>query len=148
MCKHYLPGFRTSCLIVAGLYSFLAGGVLLRGTRASMTPFAVPEVTLASPHYDDAIWWVYSHMLVIGLVIGVLGLYAESQKLKTRMARLLLVAHVYYTYLDARASDSFFGNGLYKGPGSVIPAIICLIMTVLFAHLSFCTETPTAPAQR
>lgn len=136
----WLPGFRNTCLIVSVLDVLLAAGVLLRGIRPSMAQFGVPQAVLDSPHYTDAIFWVYSHMLVIGLIIGVLGWYAESPALRQAMARLLLAAHLFYTVLDFRASDSLLGNGLYQGPASLIPAFISLFMTVLFAHLSFCKQ--------
>lgn len=116
----------------------LAGSILLRGVPASMAPFGVPQPVLNSPHYADAIFWVYTHMLVLGLIIGLLGLYAESPVLRRKMAWLLLGAHVVYTVLDFRASDSPLGHALYHGPASLMPAFISLGITVLFAHLSFC----------
>ena len=45
---------------------------------------------------------------------------------------------LYYAFLDVRSSDTFLGNGLYQGPRSVIPALIGVGLTILFAHLSFC----------
>jgi len=137
-CKHLLPGFRATCLGVCGLYVLIGGSILARGARASMEPFGVPESTLASPHYGDAIFWVYLHMVVIGLVVGVVGLTAEGDRLKRWFSRLLFSAHVIYTALDVRSSDSVLGNGLYRGPGSIFPAIICLVVTISFAHLAFC----------
>lgn len=137
----FLPGFKASCLTICILYVFLAGGLFVRGIKTSMAEFKVPPQILNSPHYLDAIGWVYTHMIVIGLMVGVMGLYAEGQKFKQTMARLLLVAHVYYTYLDFRTSDSILGNGLYQGPGSVIPAFIGLFVTLLFLHLGFCPQS-------
>lgn len=129
-------------MAVCVLYTLLAGGLLARGIRPSMAEFAVPEVVLDSPHYHDAILWVYSHMIVIGLIVGVVGLRAESVRLQRPLARLLFAAHVYYTYLDFRSSDSALGNGLYQGPGSIVPALIGLVVTVLFARLSVCRARP------
>lgn len=120
------------------LYMFLAGGLFVRGFRTVMSEFKVPPQLLDSPHYLDAMGWVYTHMIVIGLMVGVMGLYAEGQKFKQTMARLLLVAHIYYTDLDLRSSDSFLGNGLYQGSGSMIPVFINLCVTLLFLHLVFC----------
>jgi hypothetical protein len=65
-----LPGFRKTCLGVCGLYVVLASGVLIRGAETSMAEFAVPAEVLVSPHYQDAIFWVYLHMLVIGRSSG------------------------------------------------------------------------------
>jgi hypothetical protein len=139
MCKHRLPGFKASCVTIAVLYVLLGGSIVLRGTRASMAAYGVPEATLASPHYDDAIFWVYTHMIVIGLLTGVVGVFGEGERLKKWAARLLFAAHVFYTYLDFRSSDSILGNGLYRGPASLVPPIICLVVTLVFAHLSFCS---------
>ena len=44
-------------------------------------------------------------------------------------------ATCFYTYLDFRSSDSLFGNGLYQGDASIIPAIIGLIVNSLFLQL-------------
>ena len=123
----------------------LGGQILLRGVPASMAEFAVPEETLKSPHYQDAIFWVYLHMVVIGLLTVVVGATATEDRLKRWYARALFAAHIVYTYLDARASDSFLGTGLYRGPGSVVPAIISLLVTILFAHVAFCDTGSRRP---
>ena len=139
-CAHFLPGFRATCVTVGVIWVFLAGGLLARGVRASMAGYGVPEATLASPHYHDAIWWVYSHMIVLGLVLVVVGLYAEGARFKQRFARLLLAAGVYYTVLDVRASDSALGTGLYQGAASLAPAVVGVVVTLLFAHVAFCRK--------
>lgn len=137
-CRHFLPGFRASCLTVCVLYAALAGGLLLRGVAPSMAEFAVPPAVLASPHYHDAIVWVYTHQIVLGLVIGAIGLTVTDPGARRGVARLLCAVHILYTWLDLRSSDSALGDGLYKGPGSLIPVLVCLLVTVLFAHLSVC----------
>ncbi len=124
--------------MVCVLYVILTGGRFAKGLRESMAEFEVPTATVDSPHYYDAIMWVYTHMIVLGVVIGVVGRYAESQRLKKWLSRLLFVTHVYYAWLDFRSSDTFLGNGLYQGPGSVFPALVCVFVAVLFLHLSFC----------
>lgn len=139
--KRFLPGFKTSCLIVCVLYVLLAGSLFAGGLMESMARYQVPAATLASPHYYDAIYWVYTHMIVIGLILGVVGWFAESPQLKLWLSRLLFVVHVYYTYLDFRSSDSALGNGLYQGEASVMPALVCLFVTLLFLRLSFVRHT-------
>jgi len=141
-CKHHLPGFRTSCLVVAVLYVLLGASVLVRGGAASMAEFGVPAATLASPHYADAILWVYLHMIVLGLVIGVVGRYGQGAALQRGFSRLMLAAHVVYLFLDVRGSDTVLGTGLYQGPTSIVPALIGACVLLLFAHLSFCAERP------
>ena len=140
-CPHRLPGFRATCLIISALEVPLAASILLRGVRPSMAPFGVPDALLDAPHYQDAILWVYTHMLVLGLIIGVVGLYADGERLKRAFARLMFAAHAYYAWLDLHASDSALGTGLYRGPGSLVPVVIGLVITALFAHLSLCARS-------
>jgi hypothetical protein len=142
-CRHRLPGFRRACLVISGAYVLLGASILVRGGAASMADYGVPAATIASPHYADAIWWVYVHMIVLGLVIGVVGLFAEGARLRLWFARVLLAAHAYYLFLDTRSSDSALGNGLYQGPGSVTPAVIVLCMLLLLVHPSTCAEPST-----
>jgi hypothetical protein len=137
-CAHRLPRFKTSCVVVGILYVLLGASVLVRGGAASLAEFGVPADTLASPHYADAIWWVYTHMIVIGLMTGVVGWFAQGVQLKRSFARLMFVAHIYYVILDVRASDSLLGSGLYEGPASIVPAIIGALVMLVFAHMSVC----------
>ncbi len=76
-------------------------------------------------------------MLVIGLLVGLVGLYGEGARFKTWFARLMLAANAMYTFLDFRASDSAVGTGLYPGQASLLPAFVNLFVTLLFAHLAF-----------
>ena len=141
MRQRFLPGFKACCLTVCVLYVFLAGSLFIKGLMTSMIDFQVPPQILASPHYYDAMLWVYSHMIVLGLIIGTVGLLGKDHRLKKWMAWLLLIVHSYYTYLDFRTSDSSLGNGLYKGEGSVIPGFICLFITLLFLQLVLVGES-------
>jgi hypothetical protein len=124
----------------------MAGSLFVKGLMTSMIDFQVPTQTLNSLHYYDALLWVYSHMIVLGLVIGLVGWFAKDSLLKKWMARLLLLVHIYYTYLDFRTSDSFLGNGLYKGAGSVIPGLVCLLVALLFFQLVLVGEPSPAKA--
>lgn len=145
-CQHRLPGFRTSCLIIGALYVLLSAGILAQGGAPAMAQYGVPEATLSSPHYGDAIVWVYLHMLVLGLVIGVVGWYGRGAQLQRMFSRVLLAAHIAYLTLDVIHSDSALGNGLYEGPASLGPAVIAAFVTALFLHLSLCgtaVDTPT-----
>jgi hypothetical protein len=139
-CKHRLPGFKVTCVVICVLYVLLGGSVLARGGAASLEEFGIPEATLVSPHYADAIWWVYTHMIVLGLMIGVVGLFGKGVQLQRWFARLMLAAHVYYVFLDVRTSDSLLGTGLYQGPTSIVPAVIAFGVMLSFAHLSVCGE--------
>ena len=139
-CKHRLPGFRPVCLVAGVAYVLLGGSILVRGGAASLAEFGVPAATLASPHYADAIWWVYVHMIVIGLIMLVVGAFGEGARLRRGFSRLMLAAHAYYLFLDVRSSDTALGNGLYQGPASIAPAIIVLVVLLLFVHPSLCRD--------
>lgn len=132
-----LPGFRASCLTLSGLYVLLAGSILVRGPMVAMTDYAVPASTLASPHYADAMKWVFLHMTVIGLMIGVVGYFAEEVRVQRAFARLMLVALLVYTTFDVRTADWPLGSALYKGRGSLGPVFVDVLSLVLWARLSF-----------
>ena len=131
----FLPSFKVTYIIVGITFVLMAGSILIRGVPASMEPFNLPEETLASPHYLDSMWWTYSHMVILGLIILFIGIFAQGPKLKIWMSRLLLLANAYYTFLDFRSSDSSLGNGLYEGDASLMPAFIALATTLLFLQL-------------
>lgn len=132
-----LPGFRKICLAVCGLHVVLAGGMLLRGAEAAMAEFEVPAAVLTAPHYHDAIRWVYLHMLVIALIVGLLGARLTEPRLQRDFSRLMFAASAVYAWLDLRASDSPLGEALYRGPGSLVPVLVCVLSLVLFGRLAF-----------
>jgi hypothetical protein len=113
---------------------------------SAMGKYQVPQATLDSPHYYNAIFWVYSEMLVLGLLIGAMGWLVQEAKAQIWLSRIICAAHVFFTWLDTSASDSPLGNALYKGPASNFPAIICLFVTLLFLHLSFGKVAASATA--
>lgn len=129
--------FRYGCLFVAVVYVFLAGSILSRGVEASIAPFGVPESIVASPFYVDAITWVYVHMMVLGILIGVVGWFAESIRFQKVFCLVLFGVHLAYLYLDLRTSDTAFGNGLYVGPESAFPAAIVFVFLIVFALMCF-----------
>lgn len=132
----FLPRFKLLYILIGSLNLILAGGILLQGAETAMAPFGVPIEVLKSPHYQDGIWWVYSHMFVLGGMILLLGFLLKDLKSRMWMSRFLCLVHVYYTYLDFRSSDSVLGNGLYQGEASVMPAFIALTFTLAFLYLS------------
>lgn len=117
---------------------FLAASQLAQGVPASMAGFGVPDVVLTSAHYKDAMTWVFTHMLVLGLMIGVVGYFAEGARIRRAFARITLACVAIFTVLDIHTSDSPLGNGLYAGARSLVPPVIDLVVILLFAHLSFC----------
>ena len=135
--KKLLPGFKATCIIVGTLDMLLASSMFAKGVMQGMAEFKVPQAQLASPHYADAMSWVFLHMFMIGALIISIGLLAESPRKKVWVARVLVLMHCVYAFLDIQTSDNYFGNALYQGPRSVIPVFIDLLYILLFLRLSF-----------
>ena len=112
-----------------------------------MEEYGVPRDTLASPHYLDAINWVYLHTLVLAAVIGVVGWFAREPALKIWFSRLMVGAHLVYVALDFGHSDSALGNGLYRGDASVVPGVVGLVVLLLFMGPSVRRELGAVPEQ-
>lgn len=147
LCRHHLPGFKATCVGVGAVFTLLAGSELARGVAASMDGFGLPEATLASPHYLDAMSWVFVHMLVLGVIIGAIGWFVEEARARTGFARVMTLAMLVFTTLDLRTSDSALGNHLYAGARTLVPPVIDVVVLLLFAHLAFC-QGANAPKPR
>lgn len=132
--------FRIGCLAVGAIHVFFGSMILLRGATASLEEFEIPQEILSSAHFIDAIYWVYVHQLAVGLMIALVGWFAESPTLKRHFSRLMLLVNGTYAFMDLRSSDSLVGNSLYKGPTSLAPAIIASICTLIFLYLTFATR--------
>ncbi|MBI3233931.1 MAG: hypothetical protein HYZ42_07795, partial [Bacteroidetes bacterium] len=98
----YLPNFKTTFLIVGITFIMLSLGLFAKGLLVSMAEFKVPQDVLNSPHYIDAITWVYIHMLVIGILILCIGLSAKETSHQKWISLLLFIISSIYTYLDFR----------------------------------------------
>lgn len=134
--KKLLPNFRVTFLIVGFTFILLPLGLFAKGLINSMADFKVPEPILNSAHYYDAMLWVYVHMMVIGLLILIIGYSVNEIKKQKWIAILLFIVTAFYTYLDFRSADWMFGNALYKGDSSIVPAIISLLVNLLFFQLA------------
>lgn len=135
-------GFRPSFLTIGVVYVLLAASILVRGVDASMSPFGVPADVVRAPHYVDAITWVYVHQMVIGVVIATLGLVVHDARAQVVLARVLAAAHVVYVFLDVRSSE--LATALYRGPASVVPAVIGVVASIVLARLA--VQSPRAEA--
>jgi hypothetical protein len=144
LCRHHLPGFKATFVGVGAVFVLLAGSELGRGVAASMDGFGIPDTTLASPHYLDAMSWVFVHMLVLGVIVGALGWFVEEARARTALARVMTLSMLVFTTLDLRTSDSALGNHLYAGARTLVPPVIDVVVLLLFAHLAFC-RSASAP---
>jgi hypothetical protein len=133
--KTILPNFKKTFLIVGYTFTLLPISLFIRGLMNSMAEFKVPELILNSSHYFDAILWVYVHMTVIGLLILTIGYSVNDVNKQKWISTLLFLVTAFYVYLDFRSADWVFGNALYKGESSLVPAIIGLIVNLLFLQL-------------
>ncbi len=131
----FFPNFKLTYLIVGLVFIILPMGLFMKGLMPSMAEFQVPKSTLDSPHYYDAILWVYVHMVVIGLLILLIGYSVENIGKQKLITIFLFLITIFYTYLDFRSSDSNLGNALYKGESSIVPAFISLFVNFLFLQL-------------
>jgi len=130
-------GFKTVFMTIGILQIVLSGLMFAQGIVPAMSQFGVPDVVLHSPHYYDAMLYVFYHQFVNGCVLLIVGRFATDLSLQTWLTRILSVLYCVYTYFDFRVSDSVFGNGLYQGSASVIPPLFTLFFTVLILQLNF-----------
>ena len=113
LCRHHLPRFRATCLGIGGLFVLLGASQLAQGIPAAMAGFGIPDVVLASAHYQDAMAWVFVHLLMKGLTIATMGYFLEGARSQRAFARLMVVSVAVFTAMDLHTSDSVIGNGLY-----------------------------------
>jgi hypothetical protein len=135
--KKFIPGFRGTCILVGTLNMLMAGSMLVKGVAEGMAEFKVPPVILDSPHYQDAMFWVFLHMFMIGILVIMIGILAENPVKQVWVARVLVLMHCVYAFLDISTSDNYFGSALYQGPGSVVPVLVDIFYILLFLRLSF-----------
>lgn len=140
-----LPGFRASCFTISGMFVFLAVSFLAGGVAEGMARYEVPAATVASPHYIDAMTWVFLHMTTIGVLVGFMGYFADTVRIQRAFARLMLVEQLIYGFLDVRAADWALGTALYKGPQSLGPVVVGAICVVLWLRLNLVAPRPAAP---
>lgn len=127
--------FQWGCSVVGISYVLIAAGILGQGVTAYMAQFGLPQSTLESPHYADAIFFHFLDMLVIGILITIAG-SVESLTFQRVFSSAMLVIQAVYLFLDVRTSDTPFGNALYKGPNSVAPVVIGVVFTLIFLVLT------------
>lgn len=134
--KKFSLNFKTTCTLVGVLFVFLSLSLFMKGLMRSMAEFKVPESILNSPHYYDALFWVYVHMISLGILIVLLGVSVTDTGKQKWITLILFGITAFYAYLDFRSSDSILGNGLYRGESSLAPAIIGLFVNLLFLQLA------------
>lgn len=140
-----LPGYEACCTVVGALYALLAGSMLARGAAVAMAPFGVPAAVLRSPHYADYFHFTFVHMVTLGVMIFLLGRYVEPGRPQRVVSRVLFLAQVHYAYLDLRTSDSPLGNHLYRGPSTLVPALVDVAVALCFLWLGLRPLRERAP---
>lgn len=129
-------GFRTTFLTVGILHVVLSCLMFLQGITPPLRKFGVPDIIVDSPHYYDAMLFVFYHQFVIGSILVLVALFAREPELRVWLTRILSLLYCVYTYLDFRVSDSIFGNRLYQGVESLVPPLFTLLFTVLILQLN------------
>lgn len=132
----YFADFKLIYITVGITFVLLPVGLFVQGLIPAMAKFQVPQPILESPHYFDAMLWVYVHMMVIGVLIGLIGYSVTDFNKQKWITLLLFCITTIYTYLDFRSSDSILGNGLYKGDASIVPALISVCVNCMFLQLA------------
>lgn len=107
-----LSSFKVTCLFVGMLNILMAGSMLAKGVMQGMAEFKVPPTLLASPHYDDAMSWVFLHMGTIGVLIITNGLLAEDSAKKAWAVRVRALMYWAYTFLNIQRSNNYLGKAL------------------------------------
>ena len=132
-----LPGFKSTCLIVGILNVTFFLMMVSQGVMKGMAEFKIPENLLSSPYYSDAMFWVFLHMAMLGVLITLLGFGVESPNRQQWISAILVAVFGVYLFLDIRTSDNPFGTALYQGPRSLFPVFIDFLYILLFLRLVF-----------
>lgn len=135
MCIRKSTLFKLGCFAVGITYVLLSASILLQGVIPFMAQCGLPKITLESPHYEDAIFFHFFDMLVIGVLIAIAGI-VESLTFQRIFSSAMLIIQCAYLYLDVQTSDTPLGNALYKGPNSVAPVVVGCITTLIFLSLT------------
>ena len=131
----FIPNFKITLIVIGFLYVFMSAGLFFKGLMISMSEFQVPQSVLNSPHYFDAIFWVYAHMITIGILFLCIGISVTELPKQKWLSIILFIISTFYTYLDFRSSDSVLGNGLYKGESSLVPGVIGSLISLILLLL-------------
>ena len=132
----FVPGWKLIGTVIGAVYCLLGGSMLLQGVQAVMQPFGLPESTLASPHFADFFHFLFVHMVVLGIMTVLLARFVTEGRYQRIAAWLLCAINVHYTYLDLRTSDSAFGNALYRGPNTLVPPAIDVVVVLCWLYLA------------
>jgi hypothetical protein len=130
-----LRGFRTLCITVGVVYVLLALSMVLRGVHV-MSGFAVPDDLVASPVFDDFFRFFYELMAIMGVLIALLGHVTTEARHQRLVAAVLAAINVAITWRDVSTSDSALGNRLYRGPGTLAPVVIDLVIALAFGFVA------------
>ena len=132
----YVPGWKLIGTVIGAVYCLLGSSMLLRGVQSAMQPFGVPETTLNSPHFADFFHFLFVHMVVLGILTVLLARFVNEGRQQRIAAWVLFAINLHYTYLDFRTSDSALGNSLYHGPGTLVPPLIDVVVTLAWLYLA------------
>lgn len=128
--------FRVTFIAVGGVEVFFGVLSLIQGPKQIMSQFGIPGQVVHSPHYIDAMTWVFLHMTFLGATIVALGSLARERLLQKCLTWLFLMFHFVYALLDVRASDNPLGTALYQGTSSLLPATVSCMSFLLFLNLA------------
>jgi hypothetical protein len=128
--------FAITLTVIGILYVLLASSMLVPGP-AIMLDFAVSAPLVAEPVFADFFMFFYQWMAGFGVLIAVLAWTVRERDAQAWVAVTLCAGSVLLALRDLSTSDSALGNRLYRGPGTLIPVFISVVLAVVLAVLAW-----------
>lgn len=129
------PGWKPLCISVAVLYVLLALSMLVRGVNI-MTGFGTPDELVRSPVFADFFSFFYELMALVGVLIGLLGITTQGRARQQRVAGVLCAVMLALLWRDLSTADWALGSRIYRGPGTLAPPLISLLLALAFGWVA------------
>jgi hypothetical protein len=100
-------------------------------------PEAAPGVRQALPVFADFFYFFYELMALVGVLIGVLGITTRGRARQRKVAGLLCAVMLALLWRDLTTADWALGSRLYRGPGTLVPPLISLVLALAFAWVAW-----------
>ena len=134
--RDHAPGWRPLCITVAVSYVLLALSMLVRGVEI-MIGFGTPDEVVRSPVFADFFYFFYELMALVGVLIGLLGITTRGRAQQQKVAGLLCAVMLALLWRDLSTADWALGSRLYRGPGTLVPPLISLVIAIAFAWVAW-----------
>jgi uncharacterized membrane protein len=139
-------GWRPLCITVGVVYVLLALSMLVRGVDI-MRGFGTPDEVVRSPVFADFFYFFYELMALVGVLIGLLGITTQGRARQQKIAGLLSAVMLALLWRDLSTADWALGSRLYRGPGTLAPPLISLVIALAFAWVAWARPARAAAHQ-